>query len=142
MRLSRQFQTCLIFLQKDFASTKSTKTQNYPLMHAKKLLLLLFRVCLILFSWLIFTCDVFLCTQNLFIKKNKTTKKKTQAWNCLDNLIMLYYCSTGVKGLRVNVKKTKMMISSENARKVKIKGLYSSAACRKVLDINSILYWF
>ena len=55
---------------------------------------------------------------------------------------MLYYCSTGVKGLRVNVKKTKMMISSENARKVKIKGLYSSAACRKVLDINSILYWF
>ena len=29
----------------------------------------------------------FLCTRNLFVKK----KKKKQAWNCLDNLILLYY---------------------------------------------------
>ena len=28
---------------------------------------------------------VFLCAQNLFVKKNK------QAWNCLDNLILIYY---------------------------------------------------
>ena len=32
-----------------------------------------------------FACECFLCTRNLFVKNNK------QAWNCLDNLISLYY---------------------------------------------------
>ena len=48
----------------------------------KKLLPLLFSVCLILFCWFIFACDVFLCAQNLFIKNRL-------ARNCPNNLI--YY---------------------------------------------------
>ena len=37
----------------------------------EKLLPQLFSVCLILFCWFIFACDVFLCALNLFVKKNK-----------------------------------------------------------------------
>ena len=41
----------------------------------KKLLLLLFSVCLILFCWMIFACDVFLCVGNLFVKKKTHFKR-------------------------------------------------------------------
>ena len=51
----------------------------------KKLLHLLFTVCLILFCWLIFACECF-CAREIF-----SWKKNEQAWNCLDNLILLYY---------------------------------------------------
>ena len=51
----------------------------------EKLLPSLFSVSLFLFCYLIFASDVFLCARNFFIKKNK------QAWNCLDNVNLLYY---------------------------------------------------
>ena len=38
------------------------------------------------------------------------------------------------KRLRVNVKKTKMIISSQNAGKVKIEGKFSCAVCRRGAD--------
>ena len=44
--------------------------------------------------------------------------------------------------LRVNVKKTKIMISSENAGKVTIKGTFSCAVCRKGVYSNLIPYQF
>ena len=77
MRLSGQYQACLLFLRKDFARTKSTKTQNKQLSPLtllevcarEKLLPQVFIVCLILFYWLMFACNMFLCAQNLFVKK-------------------------------------------------------------------------
>ena len=77
------------FLRKDFACTKSIKRKTndfYPLkiFCAQKIVALLFSVCLILFCWVIFACDVFLCVGNLFVKKKHTS-------NGLDNLILLFY---------------------------------------------------
>ena len=43
------------------------------------------------------------------------------------------------KGLRVHFKKTKMMISSENAEKVAMEVKFHCAVCRKGVGINSIL---
>ena len=43
------------------------------------------------------------------------------------------------KGLRVNAKKTKMMISCENAGKVTVEGKFLCVFCRKGLGSNSIL---
>ena len=43
------------------------------------------------------------------------------------------------EGLRANVKKTKVMIRSENAGKITVKGKFSWAVCRKVVESNSIL---
>ena len=51
----------------------------------EKLLPFLFRACLILFCWLMFACECF-CAGETFRKNNYK-----QAWNCLDNLISLYY---------------------------------------------------
>ena len=91
MRLSRQFQVCLFFLREDFARTKSTKMQKkatFTLLEVsahKKMLALLFSVCLILFCWLMSACECFCCARNIFVKKIK------QAWNCLDNRILQYY---------------------------------------------------
>ena len=86
------FKYVYFFLWKNFARTKRTerKTNNFHLLRSictrKKLLPLLFSICLILFCWLIFDCECFFCARNLFVKKiNK------QAWNCLDNIISLYY---------------------------------------------------
>ena len=93
MRLSRQFQACFFFffIRKDIASQKSPKRKasSFTILEVcarKKLLPLLFSVSLFLFCWFIFACDVFLYAQNLFVKK-----KNKQAWNCLDNLSLLYY---------------------------------------------------
>ena len=45
-------------------------------------------LCLVNFALLVdFFLKVFLCLRNLFVKK----KLNKQAWNCLDNLILLYY---------------------------------------------------
>ena len=46
------------------------------------------------------------------------------------------------KRLRVNVAKTKMMISSEKARKVRKEWKFPLAACRKVIGSGSILCQF
>ena len=46
------------------------------------------------------------------------------------------------KRLQVNVKKTKMMISNENAGKVTIEGKFSYSVCRKDVGSNSILCQF
>ena len=46
------------------------------------------------------------------------------------------------KGLTVNVKKTTMMISSENAGNATIAGKFPCAVCRKGVGINSILCQF
>ena len=90
MRLSRQFQVYFFFFTKKFR--KHRKHQNVRQMTftllevcaCKKLLPLLFSICLILFWWLIFACECF-CACEIFSSKYK------QAWNCLDNLILLYY---------------------------------------------------
>ena len=42
---------------------------------------------IVAFDFVLFCLWVFLCAQNLCVKKN------TQAWNCLDNLILQYYSS-------------------------------------------------
>ena len=82
----------ILFFTKSFWAQKSTKTQNKrflpfrSLSEREKLLLLLFFVRLLLFCWLIFACDVFFKAQNLFAKKSNN-----QAWNCPDNLKILYY---------------------------------------------------
>ena len=43
------------------------------------------------------------------------------------------------KGLRVNVKKTKIMSNSVNTGKVTIEGYFPCSVCRKSLGSNSIL---
>ena len=79
------------FFIKNISAKKSTKckTNDFHLLRSfcarEKLLPLFFSVCLILFCCFIFACDVFLCARNLFVKKKK------QVWNCLYNLIILYY---------------------------------------------------
>ena len=76
MRLSRQFQTCLFFLRKDFARTKCTrhKTSDFHPLRSffacEKLLPLLFSVCLILFCWLMFACECFFLRVKFFREKN------------------------------------------------------------------------
>ena len=81
----------IFFFIKNISAIKSTKckTNDFHLLRSfcarEKLLPLFFSVCLILFCCFIFACDVFLRARNLFVKKNK------QVWNCLDNLIVLYY---------------------------------------------------
>ena len=46
-----------------------------------------------------------------------------------------------LKKVRVNVKKTKMMISSKNVGKVTIEGTFPCAACRKSVGRKSILFF-
>ena len=43
------------------------------------------------------------------------------------------------KGLGLDVKKTEIMISSENARLVKVEGMFPCTVWRKVVGSNSIL---
>ena len=95
MRLSRQLQArFFFFFTKRFHAHKkhqNGKQGTFILLKVcarEKLLPLLFSVCLTLFCWLMFACECFLCSRNLLVKKKK---KKKQAWNCLDNLISLYY---------------------------------------------------
>ena len=92
MRLSRQFQACLFFFyemilraqkhsqaninqQNKIKQTLNKQGNNFLRAQFSK------RVKVACFA---FWC--FFSTQNLFAKKYK------QAWNCLDNLILLYYC--------------------------------------------------
>ena len=92
MRLSRQFQAWLFFLQKDFKCKNKNSQANINqqnkikhtldnsgnnFLHAqtsKRVKVTCFAI------W------SFSCVQNLFVKK-----KNKQAWNCLVNLIILYY---------------------------------------------------
>ena len=46
------------------------------------------------------------------------------------------------KGLRVNIKKTKMKINSENAGQVTVEDKFPYAVCRKGVGSNSILSQF
>ena len=93
MRLSRQFQVCLFFLfTKRFRAQKNTPQAKINYQNKNKLTLnkgnnfsrakSSKRVKVVCFT---FWC--FLCAWNLFVKKSKP------AWNCLDNLISLYYCA-------------------------------------------------
>ena len=94
MRLSRQYQACLLLFffyekilraqshsqwninqQSKIKQTLNNKGTNFSRAQTCK------RVKV---ACLAFLC--FLCAQNLFVKK-----KKKQAWNYLDNLILLYY---------------------------------------------------
>ena len=43
------------------------------------------------------------------------------------------------KGLRIDVKEMKLIISSEDVRKVTIEGKFTFVVCRKDVDSNSIL---
>ena len=66
------FKPVYFFLRKNFGPIESTKCKTSNFHHfyvCKKLLPLLFSVCLILFCWLMFAYDMFFCKQNLFIKK-------------------------------------------------------------------------
>lgn len=48
----------------------------------------------------------------------------------------------GSKGWRVYVNKTKLMISSENAGKITMKGNFPCAVCKKGLESNFIVCQF
>ena len=91
MRLSRQFQVCLFFLRKDIKCTKSTKPKInsfHPLRSfcARK------TRCLCCFCALIFVLLVGFCLISVFVHSRCFRKKKNkQTWNCLDNIISLYY---------------------------------------------------
>ena len=91
MKLSRQFRACLfvyfLFLRKSFQRKKApnAKETTFTLLEVFASTKNCCLCCLILFCWLIFACDVLLCAQKLFVKKNK------QARNCLDNIIIPYY---------------------------------------------------
>ena len=80
------------FFYENVLSVKKHQTRKKRLLpskkflRAQKLLPLLFSVCLILFRWFIFACDVLLCARNLFVKK-----KNKMALNCHENHILLYY---------------------------------------------------
>ena len=80
------------FFYENVLSVKKHQTQNKRLLPSKKFLraqkivAFLVSVCLILFRWFIFACDVFLGARNLFVKK-----KNKQARNCHKNLILPYY---------------------------------------------------
>ena len=63
------------FFYENVLSVKKHQTQNKRLLPSKKFLraqkivAFVVSVCLILFRWLIFACDVFLSARNLFVKK-------------------------------------------------------------------------
>ena len=69
------FKTVDLFFMKRFRVHKKhqiVKQTTFTLLKVcahKKLLPLLFSVCLILFCWLMFACECFLCVRNFFIKK-------------------------------------------------------------------------
>ena len=78
MRLLGQFQaSLLLFFNKKISSVKKApkrKIINLRLLRSfceRKLLSLLFLIRLFLFCYLAFACDVFLCTRNIFVKKQK-----------------------------------------------------------------------
>ena len=75
LRLSEQIWVCL-------TSKTNTFVPHISFRAREKLLPLLFSVRLFLFCWLVFACEVFLCAQNLSVKKK--VNKQTQ--NCPANL--------------------------------------------------------
>ena len=86
MRWTGQFQACLFFFwRKDFARTK-TRHKQKSTNKTKNKLTLNNKGNNFSRAHKLPRCDVFLCVQNLFVKK-----KNKQAWNCLINLIILYY---------------------------------------------------
>ena len=81
MRLSGKFQACLFVYEKILHAQKAPnpKQMTFTLLEicaCNKLLPLLFSVCLILFCWLMFACDVFFVLAKSFRKKKKKKKKK------------------------------------------------------------------
>ena len=88
-RTYSQFQACLFFYKKNLRAQKAAKRKTsdfhpYRKLCTRKIVPLV--KCLLNFVLLVNVCLwVFLCAQNLFIKKIK------QAWNCLNNLILLYF---------------------------------------------------
>ena len=86
MRLSSQFQACLFyfFWRKDFACTKTRHTLEVYA-HVKNCCLYYLVLAYFSFvSW--FSLVTCFCAREIF-----SSKKGKQAWNCLDNLILLYY---------------------------------------------------
>ena len=83
----------LILLRKNSERTKKAPKRKPTILtllevfSRAKMLPLLFSVCLILFCYLVFVCDMFLYAQNFFVKKTK--QKETLVWNCPNDLI--YY---------------------------------------------------
>ena len=79
MRLSGKFQACLFVYEKILHAQKAPnpKQMTFTLLEicaCNKLLPLLFSVCLILFCWLMFACDVFFVLAKSFRKKKTKTK--------------------------------------------------------------------
>ena len=84
MKLSRQFQACFLiylfsFYEKISPAQKHSQAKQATFIllkvcERKKLLLLLFSVCLNLFSWLMFACDCFRARE-IFSKKKQTSLK-------------------------------------------------------------------
>ena len=75
LRLSEQIWVCL-------TSKTNTFVPHISFRAREKLLPLLLSVHLLLFCWSVFACEMFLCAQNLFVKKK--VNKQTQ--NCPANL--------------------------------------------------------
>ena len=65
----RQFFTKRFHVHKKHQKAKQATFTLLKVCVCKKLLPLLFSVCLIFFCWLMFDCDVFLYARNLFIQK-------------------------------------------------------------------------
>ena len=87
MRLSRQFQACLFFFTKRFPVHKKhqkAKQTTFKFSHAENCC----HSCSV-FGYFCFVVSFLLVT--CFSAWKSFCKKNEQAWNCLDNLILLYY---------------------------------------------------
>ena len=90
-RTYSQFQACLFFYKKNLRAQKAAKHKTsdfhpYRKLCTRKIVPLVVK-CLLNFVLLVNVCLwVFLCVWNIFVRQ-----KNKQVWNCLDNLILLYY---------------------------------------------------
>ena len=102
MRLSRKFQVSLSFFTKRFCAHKKHQTRNiqtFTLLEncaRKKLLPQLLSVWLILFCWLMFVCECFLCVRNLFVKKINRLKNVLITSFYQTTGLSLYYTTTNL----------------------------------------------
>ena len=66
----------------------------------------------------------------------------SSALESLERRLKIWKGASKLKGLRVNVRKTKMIINSENAGKVTVEGKFRCVVCRKGVGSNFIFCQF
>ena len=79
----------MFFWWKDFARTKTRHTLEVYARMKNCCLRCLVLACFCFVSW--FLLVMCFCAREIFLSKKKKKKKNRQAWNCLDNVIILYY---------------------------------------------------